>query len=251
MSLLPTKRFSKHAEYYAKYRPGYPPEVLAILHREIGFDQRYVVADVGAGTGILTKVFLDNGNKVFAVEPNDDMRSYAERDLAAFKNFVSVRGTAERTTLAARSIDLIAVGQALHWFDPVRAAKEFSRISKPGGRLCVIHNVRTMDAPFMRAYRGLVKRNERHMADAPGVNEGYMSRFFRSGRFSKFSAPNEQVLDYEGLLGRFASASYMPTPEDGERYAKFEKAVRKLFNSYESGGKVRLAYQTNVFIGRV
>ena len=251
MSLLPTRRFSKHAEYYAKYRPGYPKKVLALLRKEARLDRRSVVADVGSGTGILTRVFLENGNRVFGIEPNDDMRYYAERDLAAFSNFVSVKGTAERTTLSDDSVDLIAVGQALHWFNPTETAREFSRISRPGGHLCVVHNVRTMDAPFMSAYRSLIKRNERHLAEAPDVDASYVSRFFKGGKFSKFSTPNEQVLGYEGLLGRLASASYMPTPEDGKRYANFVSEVRKLFDSYESGGKVRLLYQTNVFVGEV
>lgn len=251
MSLRPTKRFSKHAEYYAKYRPGYPAEVLAILRREIGFDSRAVVADVGSGTGILTKVFLQNGNRVFAVEPNDDMRSYAERDFAGFKGYVSVKGTAERTTLPDGSVDLVTVGQALHWFDPPRAAREFSRVSKEGGHLCVAHNVRTMDAPFMSAYRSLIRRNERRLADAPDVDGAYVSRFFKGRRFSRFSAPNEQVLDYAGLVGRLASASYMPTPSEGKRYERFVKEARKLFDAYESDGKVKLLYRTNVFVGEV
>lgn len=249
MSLRPTKRFSKHAECYAKYRPGYPKTVLTILRKESKLDRSSVVADVGSGTGILTKMFLENGNRVFGVEPNDEMRYYAERDLAGFRDFVSVKGTAERTTLPDQSVDLISVGQALHWFEPARTAKEFSRISKPGGHLCVVHNVRTMDAPFMSAYRSLIGRNERHLAEAPDVDADYAAKFFRSGRFAKFSAPNKQVLDYDGLLGRLASASYMPTPQEGKRYEKFVTEVRRLFDHYESNGKVKLLYQTNVFIG--
>ena len=251
MGLRPTKRFSKHAEYYAQYRPGYPDEVLSFLERRASFGESDVIADVGSGTGILAKIFLANGNRVFAVEPNDEMRGYAERELAAFRGFVSVKGTAEHTTLPDRSVDLVSVGQALHWFDPKKTAKEFRRISKVGGRLCVVYNVRNMDAPFMKSYRALIRRNERHLADAPDVDAEYVSLFFRDGKYSKFTAPNEQVLDYEGLLGRLASASYMPTPADGRRYTRFEREVRRLFKSHESNGRVRLVYQTNVFIGEV
>lgn len=251
MSRDSIRRFTQRAYFYSKYRPGYPGKMIGLLEWETGFSPEAIVADIGSGTGLLTKLFLKNGNKVFAVEPNDRMRSHAEEDLSAFKNFISVKGTAERTTLQKNSVDLITVGQALHWFDQERAFKEFSRILKPRGKLCVVYNEWKRAGRFMRGYEKVVKRNQRNRAKVPNLRPKYMARFFNGGKCSRFSLPNEQVVGYSGLLGRFLSASYMPTPAEGESYAKLEKDVRKLFDSYSSGGRVKLRYHTNIFIGEV
>ena len=110
-------RFSGKAEMYAKYRPSYPRSILKILEEEIAFNKDQIVADIGSGTGLLSKVFLENGNKVYGIEPNDEMRAFGEKFLSEWKNFISVKGTAEHTGLKDHSVDLVTAGQALHWFD--------------------------------------------------------------------------------------------------------------------------------------
>src|SRR5713101_3536844 len=104
------ERFTGRAAAYSKYRPGYPAEILNILNSEIGFGQDKTVADIGSGTGLLSKLFLQNGNTVFGVEPNDEMRSYAEQNLSGFPTFGSTKGRAETTGLKDTSVDLITVG---------------------------------------------------------------------------------------------------------------------------------------------
>ncbi len=122
-------KFSDKAENYAKYRLGYSNEILVYLN-EYNFSNNSIVADIGSGTGKLAKIFLDNGNIVYAVEPNDNMRNMADLSLNVFKNFISVNGSAENTTLQNNSIDFIVVGQAFHWFDALVALNEFKRILK-------------------------------------------------------------------------------------------------------------------------
>ena len=124
-------RFTGRAEAYSKYRPTYPQEIIDILNAQIGFNKDKIVADVGSGTGILTKIFLDNGNRVFGIEPNDEMRSFAEKNLSRYDNFVSMNQSAENTGLSSNSIDLVTAGQALHWFDPDQSRVEFARILRP------------------------------------------------------------------------------------------------------------------------
>ena len=249
LSVHPTKRFSKRADYYAKFRPRYPRGVIEILEKQIGFDKSDLVADIASGTGLLTRLFVENGNKVFAVEPNVNMRKHAEKDLAHYENFVSVKGTAEHTTLPAKSLDLVTVGQALHWFNPVTTIREFNRILKRRGNLLVIYNDRKQDT-FGRAYGRVVKRNETDRSDVPNPDDRYVRRFFKGGKYSKFRVPNEQVLDFEGLLGRLLSASYMPTA--GEKaYARFHADVKKLFDTYGSNGSVRIRYDATFYLGSV
>ena len=102
MSKSPTARFSDRVENYVRYRPGYPPEVLDLLRAECGLQPSHIVADIASGTGMFTRLLLENGNSVFAVEPNTEMREMGVRQLESYDRLVSVAGTAEETTLALR-----------------------------------------------------------------------------------------------------------------------------------------------------
>src|SRR4028119_2421500 len=121
----PTKRFTDRVANYVAYRPKYPAEVLEFMRAELSLSPSSIIADVGAGTGILTEMFLRNGNTVFAVEPNEAMRAAAENLLGACPKFRGVAGTAEATTLAVRSVDFITAAQAFHWFDAEHTRREF------------------------------------------------------------------------------------------------------------------------------
>jgi ubiquinone/menaquinone biosynthesis C-methylase UbiE len=248
----PTRRFSDRAGWYASCRPGYPRGIIKILEKEIGFRKLDVVADIASGTGLLTKVFLENGNRVFGVEPNQRMRSYAERDLKAFGNFVSVVGTAEHTSLPQASVDLLTVGQALHWFDPTKAVKEFSRIAKPRAHLCIAYNERKADR-LGRAYEEVVRRNQRDRAKETrrSHEDAHILRFFAKSRCSVFTLRNIQTLDFEGLMGRFLSASYLPTTHEKERFAAMRADVERLFAEFNQEGRVRLRYATKLYVGQV
>src|SRR5690349_8160888 len=131
--LDPKERFSSRVEDYVRHRPLYPIEVLRQLQSDCKLTPAWVVADVGAGPGNLSRLFLDNGNAVFAVEPNRNMRDAGKALLGNDPHFLSVEGSAEDTTLGQESVDLIVAGQAFHWFDQPLAKREFARISKPGG----------------------------------------------------------------------------------------------------------------------
>ena len=135
--LKPTERFSTRVENYVKYRPGYPPAVLDLLKAECGLTPASVIADIGSGTGILTRLFLGNGNHVFGVEPNQAMREAGEQLLADFGGFVSVAATAEETTLPDRSADFVTAGQAFHWFNLARTRPEFARDLEAGWLACL------------------------------------------------------------------------------------------------------------------
>jgi SAM-dependent methyltransferase len=150
-------RFSNRADNYARYRPGYPLGVMDILRNQCGLTDASVVADIGSGTGILSELFLRNGNTVFAIEPNAAMRQVADRLLGEFPNFLSIDATAEATTLDASSVDLVTAAQAFHWFDRDRARKEFARILRPGGWVALIWNERRLDSTaFLRDYEQLL-----------------------------------------------------------------------------------------------
>lgn len=253
--LEPTKRFTSRVENYVKYRPSYPREIIGLLEKRCGLSSASAIADVGSGTGKLTELFLKNGNPVFAVEPNDAMRSAAEAWLHGYPNFRSVAGTAEATTLADRSIDLAAAGQAFHWFEPAKARQEFQRILKPGGWVVLVWNERQVQGnTFMVAYESLLKRyvSNYEMLEHKHVSgdEGRMMAFFGEGGASATTFPNEQQFDLEGLKGRLLSSSYAPEAGD-PRHEPLLAELERLFAEHEEDQRVSFVYSTNVFYGRL
>src|SRR5271166_831925 len=152
-----TQRFSSRVDNYVRYRPGYPTEVLELLKNECGLTSDSVIADIASGTGIFTRMLIENGNHVFGVEPNDDMRRAGEQFLRSYSGFSSIAGMAEATTLPGHSVDMVTAAQAAHWFDREKARREFVRICRPGGWTVLLWNERrTSSTPFLRAYEQLL-----------------------------------------------------------------------------------------------
>ena len=248
----PTLRFSGRAENYVRYRPGYPGEVLDLLRRECALTGDSEIADVGSGTGTLARLFLSNGNRVFAVEPNQEMRRAGERALQHFGRFTSVAATAEDTTLSDRSVDFVTAGQAFHWFDAGKARREFARILKPGGSVVLIWNSRRKDGkPFLVAYENLLRvygtdyQEVRH--GRRGSKENILG-FFRPHPVEEATFRNRQVFDFVGLKGRLLSSSYVP--DEGEPgHSEMMEAARRLFKEHQADGTVVLEYDTKVFFG--
>lgn len=247
-----TTRFSDRVENYVRYRPGYPAEVIETLRAACGLTSEPAVADIASGTGIWTQLLLENGNRVFGVEPNEDMREAGERLLAKFPQFTSVAGKAEATTLADQSVDFVTAAQAAHWFDRAAAQKEFARILKPGGWLVLLWNERVLDStPFLRAYEELLLTygtdyaEVRHERTSESVNE-----FFDPLPYQERVFDMRQEFDYAGLEGRLLSSSYAPGPGDAKHEAML-RDLRVLFNAHAANGKVEIDYLTRVFFGHL
>lgn len=248
----PTARFSDRVDNYVKYRPGYPAAVLDLLRQEGGWNEQSVVADVGSGTGILTEMYLQAGNEVFAVEPNLEMRTAAERLLAGYPRLHSVAGTAEQTGLADHSVDLVSAGQAFHWFDPVRAKVDFQRILRPQGAVALIWNKRlTTTSSFLIAYEAFLLQHgtDYKHVDHTRISEVMLAEFFRPGHFVCHSFFNRQVFDREGLRGRMLSSSYVPAAGQSG-YGPMLADLDALFETHQEEGKVFFDYDTNVYLGR-
>ena len=120
-------RFSSRVDDYINYRPHYPIEIIDLLAEKCALTPESVIADIGSGTGMLAKLFLENGNPVVGVEPNAEMRAAGEQYLAEFGRFTSMSGSAEATRLPAHAMDFVICGQAFHWFDRERTRDEFLR----------------------------------------------------------------------------------------------------------------------------
>jgi len=247
------QRFSNRVADYVRYRPGYPAALLDLLRAECGFGPNHIVADVGSGTGLLSKLFLENGNRVFGVEPNQEMRQAGEEYLQSFSKFTSVTGSAEATTLGDASVDFITAGQAFHWFDARAARREFSRILKPDGWVVITWNDRRMEeAQLTREYEDLLERfgiDYKRVKDAYPESED-IRNFFAAGDFSARDLPNQQILDWEGFRGRLRSSSFAPT-EGHPNHAPMTAELERIYRAHERNGSVCMEYFTRVYFGRL
>jgi SAM-dependent methyltransferase len=247
-----TTRFSDRVENYVRYRPGYPAETLHTLKAECGLTSAHVIADIASGTGMWTRMLLENSNRVFGVEPNTEMRQAGERLLAGFPNFISIAGTAEATTLANESIDFVTAAQAAHWFDRGAARKEFCRILRKNGWLVLLWNERVTDStPFLRDYETLLLtygtdyEEVRHERTTSAVNE-----FFDPAPFQERVFEMRQEFDYAGLEGRLLSSSYAPGPEH-PRHAAMLRELRRIFDAHAIGNRVAVEYKTRLYFARL
>ena len=249
----PTKRFSSRVENYLKYRPHYPAEVLDILVEGCGLTPEWVVADVGSGTGFLTELFLKNGNRVLGVEPNKEMREGGERYLKGYPNFTSVDGTAENTRLPAASVDMVAAGQAFHWFEREKVKKEFLRILKPQGWVAIVWNERrTGGLPFLEAYERLLREFTAEYKESSHrrITESALAEFFAPKGVQVRTCRNHQTFDLDGLKGRLLSSSYAPEQGQAGHEAMLAE-LSQIFAAHQQEGKVVLQYETQVYFGRL
>lgn len=246
--------FGPLAEDYARYRPGYPAEVLGTLTRACGLTRDWMIADIGSGTGNLARLFLGDGYQVVGVEPNPEMREAGERLLAGYAGFGSLDGTAESIPLEARSVDLIAVGQALHWFDVDRARAEFRRILRTGGWIAVAWNDRHPEvSAFAQEYAALARAcaDARPSActTAPLLSTG-LDYLFRDAVPISADFPHMQQFDLDGFLGRARSSGFIPQP-GAPGHSEITALMTDLFARHQHEGAVEFHYITRLYFGRL
>ena len=247
-----TQRFSSRVENYVRYRPGYPSAVIDLLKDECGLTPASVIADVASGTGIFTRMLLENGNRVFGVEPNSNMRTAGEESLRAYPRFTSVAGTAEATTLDDHSVDFVTAAQAAHWFDREKARREFIRICRPGGWTVLLWNERrTGSTPFLRAYEQLLLEYGTDYQDVRHERTTQqIETFFAPSRFQSRTFDYQQVFDYPALEGRLLSSSYTPHPGE-TKFSPMLRELRRMFDSHQADGQVGFEYDTRVYYGQL
>lgn len=238
----PTCRFHDRAEDYARYRPGYPDAAVDALLD--GLPRPCTVADVGAGTGILSRLLAARGAHVLAVEPNAAMRAAA----APHPDVRWSEGTAEATGLSDASVDLVTMAQAFHWVEVVPTLREFARILRPHGRLAIVWNRRSRDDPFTLGYRAALQAMD---AEAPPERSHFVPALVASaGGFDglrQLEFVNAQRLSEEQLLGRARSTSTVPLT--GPRSEQLLVMLRDLHARYRGAdGTAEMVYRTEVFL---
>ena len=239
----PQNRFSSRAEDYARYRPSYPDAVIDRIIADLGNPSELVAADIGAGTGISSRLLADRGLKVMAIEPNAAMRQAAQaHPLVEFHN-----GSAENTNLPNASVDLIICFQAFHWFSPEPTLEEFSRILKPQGRLALVWHNRDRNDEFTRQYSLLTQKASNNDSELRYGTERYLQETTRFEPVRHLVFPDQQALDCQSLIGRAMSTSYIP--QTGKIHDQFIQDLTKLYQQFsDRHGLVYLQYQTSVYL---
>jgi len=249
--LEPTRRFSDRVADYVRSRPDYPAAAIDFVVGEAALPRGATVVDVGSGTGLLARPFLEQGFGVIGVEPNGPMRAAGARELAGFPRFRSVGGRAEATGLAGGIAELVTAGQAFHWFDPAVAGRELGRVLRPAGRIALLWNERrTRETPFLEGYEALL---ERHCPEYRAVRRRYarpegLRATFGPGGWREERFDHEQAFGWEGLVSRVLSSSYTPREGDPGR-GRLLSDLRTLFEAEAAAGRVRFLYDTRVYLG--
>ncbi len=259
-------RISQRVDNYIHYRPHYPQAILDLLKEECDLASTHAIADIGSGTGTLSRLFLENSNPVFGVEPDPDMRAGAEHTLRDYPNFTSVAATAEATTLADRGVDFVTAGQAFHWFDLQQARREFGRILVPQGWVVLVWNVQqATGTPFLedlqrfweteRFWKASGQRRAEQRAQAGRLNpelarQWFLDPFFEPGAYQEKRYENPLVCDFEGLKGRILSNKPALEPAD-PGFPAMIKALEEIFQAHQDSGTVTIEHECRVVYGRL
>ncbi len=246
----PTGRFSGLAEVYAKSRPSYPSDAIEFILNHCELNKDSTLVDIGAGTGISSRLLAAQGPTIIGVEPNDDMRAQAESESLDFENLSFLKGTAEETLLLDNVADAVLCAQAFHWFKAEEALAEFKRILKPGGWVVLVWNERDEKDAFTKTYGDLLRELPDTLAvEVPRGKAGQAlleAKTFSNQEVKHFT--NEQTMDEDGLIGRAFSASY--APKGKEQAKQFTLMLRNLFKEFAQNGTVTLTYETSVYVGK-
>jgi len=240
-------RWDARSGDYARFRPSYPVAVIDAIFAGRGTPETLRVVDVGAGTGISSRLLVERGARVIAAEPNAEMRAKAEA------TGLDVRDArADALGLPDASADVVTCFQAFHWFANADAVRELMRVLRPGGRLAIVFNERDDNDPFTHAYGEVVDHMRDRMAIA-GYRNGseIVRRLLVDGGLQNLrlkSFIHSQRLDYDGLLGRLRSTSYAPPAGTPEHAAMLDQVTRA-FERFQQEGEIEFAFRTDVHLG--
>lgn len=241
--------FNNKAKDYAVGRPTYPEEILNKF-KELGVNHSSTIADIGAGTGLLTHILCKLGCEVLAIEPNSEMldecRNYCSNDT----NIKYIAATAENTQLEDHSVDVITIAQAFHWFDKQLCRMEFKRILKDNGYIITIWNDMQEDTDFTKEYMNIIHKYEIKTTAGNTYFDPHKEKLNFFGQdYLKAYFDNWQRITEDELICNAVSLSYTPSKSDKD-YEKFVNEIRNLFYRHQEKGKVKFHYKTEICIGQ-
>jgi len=242
--------FSRKAEKYAKYRWEYAARAIETILDLTQMSILSTVADLGAGTGKLTKHFVGKAQRIYAIEPNFELRQILSRDLGAIPSISVMDTCAEDTKLPDNTVNVITVAQAIHWFDPEPARQEMLRILKEAGWLALIRNYGADGEPN-KAVQSLM--TEEYGADFSVLTERPEEKparfYFANDDFQRYVFPFAFHQGWEEFLGTLTTVSFMPD-EDHPLFPKLEARAREIFSQYSNHGDWKVEGETELIVGQ-
>ncbi|HEY7222727.1 MAG TPA: class I SAM-dependent methyltransferase [Micromonosporaceae bacterium] len=238
--------FGPAAALYDATRPSYPREAVDWALAPLGSGPSRV-ADIGAGTGIMTRVLLEAGHHVLAVEPDPLMR---ERLVRSTPGVTAVEGSAEAVPLPDASLDAAVAAQSYHWFDKQRAHAELARVIRPGGVFAAIWNIRDASEPWVAQYTRIVEGDRGHIDQDHGVYDhggfAYGPRFSEVER-ATFRHSSQHTP--ESLVRLLQSRSYYlrAAPEQQRELEREVVSLTRTHPDLAGRASFELRYATEVY----
>jgi len=234
--------FTSKSKIYDAYRPKYSEQFIDSIIENYPLSHLAKIADIGAGTGILTQQLLRIGCEIFAIEPNKEMREIAENKFLNEKKCHVINGSAEKTTLNDNSMDLIIVAQAFHWFEIESFRKEFQRISKRN-KAILVWNTKKTSQPYLAE---LEEVNQKYCKEFKGFSGGIeidqISSFFDNHYIRKEFENNLRMKKHNFVNG-ILTGSYTPDKEDKD-YEAYVQKIEEIFEKYCINGELIIENDT-------
>lgn len=247
-----TKKFSGLAANYTVGRPAYATKFIDSMYLQYGLSKQSTIADIGAGTGKLSRQLLERGSTVYCIEPNDDMRNTAIKELGMYNGFHAVNGTAADTKIDDNSVDFITTAQAFHWFEPLSFKKESRRILREKGLVFLIWNMRDLSGDVNRESFDLFSKycpNFKGFCGGTQQDDERIKEFF-DNQYDYIEFDNPVIYDKNKFISRSLSGSYTLKKGDAA-YDDFIEALSKLFKQYAKNDTLTIAYKTVAYIGKM
>jgi len=247
-----TKLFNGKSKIYSAFRPHYSEEAICFLYEEKIIRKTDVIADIGAGTGILTQALLKRGNMVFAVEPNQEMLEEMARTLQTNKRAKLINATAEHIPLGQNTVDVITAAQSFHWFNMELFQKECKRLLGCNKNVILMWNrkvqncVIELERKKIRAEYCTVEDNYNNDWQQ---REQAVYRFYNGACFYK-SFDNPISNTYGEFMGRALSDSRAPFPETSA-YKRYADALTTYFAQYSNGQLLTIPNETIIYWGKM
>jgi ubiquinone/menaquinone biosynthesis C-methylase UbiE len=231
--------FGGVADAYDRGRPTYPAAAVTWL---VG-DDPATVLELGAGTGKLTRVLVDQGHDVHATDPDPAMLALLEAHLPGVRTAVA---GAEEIPLADASVDVVIAAQAFHWFDLDRALPEIARVLRPGGRICLLWNQRNEKIPWVRRLGAIIGSQEQLRDPAEALIFSELFGFVEDSEFTHW-----QTIDRRSIQDLVLSRSNVAVLDEAGRAAKLAE-VLAFYDDYGRGmDGMQLPYVTRCFRAHV
>lgn len=234
-----TNIFLGKAQFYNS-RPTYAPECVDFLYQKLNLSSSSVIADIGAGTGILSKQFLDKNCHVISIEPNSDMYQECKKNLSGYAKSIQIQGSAEKMPIPDKSVDLLTVGTAFHWFDKTQFKNECRRVLKNGAYVAIMRICNNSD--------GDKKMEQIHHYLQEDYDDAEM--FFGTGNFIAKQFEYSLEYDLNREINHLLSSATAPLPED-EKFQPYVEKIKAVYEKYFQNKPYQKQLLVELFLGTV